>query len=79
MAIIINIKQTFTKINEMTNKSFVFTIISLFLLSKSVYQQSYDLFIDRGLKSIPPDASLSPVELCDKYGYELDTNHSVTT
>ena len=55
------------------------SIISLILIASSVYQQSYDIFLDHGLESIPPDASLSPKELCKKYGYDLDTNHSVTT
>ena len=55
------------------------TVISLILIASSVYQQSYDIFLDHGLESIPPDASLTPTELCKNYGYKLDTNHSVTT
>ena len=55
------------------------TIISLILLASSIYQQSYDIFVDHGLESIPVDASLTPKELCAKYGYVLDTDHSVTT
>ena len=54
-------------------------ILSLILIASSVYPQSYDIFLDHGLESIPPDASLSPTELWEKYGYVLDTNHSVTT